>query len=583
MSSLIQWPTIYGSVYFLPGIIVVVLLLLLLLLMSSRRRSKAERAKLAPEPVLASEGPEPVEEEQMAPALEPAAHASYSPGVMTQPVAMVQPGGVVTQHVGLYAQPVAQPAVMAAQSSMAAPQMATQPSVAPSLTLVPPPTAAAPAMMAAPVTAAAVTMAPIATATVLEELPEPDPMFEPVKSGRRAKVKAARSTASLFVVGSVNTPSGTDPLSAAIQEILNGWGDLTPEDMKRLELFRPDRLSAALAAVQLSKSKSGDAKVRLIQMRQYGVDLERRAQATQAAEAAVAGATVAAATMPAGAMHTGGTPAGAPGQAAEEQPPLEQRSSIFTGSTNPASEQPAARGFYDAEPAKPFLWPQEETPAAQAPAVVEPEVTPPAAIADPDALWAEPRPLWEPDPEPAFEELPAPVFDEIEMGPAAKQGVPLDTSALTAALNTPMGMPIRETQASAVDPLEEAFAAASLQPETPQPVTPAHSKSPFDDELFWDDEPGTMSHLSLKVETAEQLMALPPTEQVDMTAFLPPTELAATFRATHDLELKKAVIDTLEHIGTPASLNALGNCFEDADADIQVYALAAADRLLGVA
>ncbi len=78
-------------------------------------------------------------------------------------------------------------------------------------------------------------------------------------------------------------------------------------------------------------------------------------------------------------------------------------------------------------------------------------------------------------------------------------------------------------------------------------------------------------------------MALPPTERVDMTAFLPPAELAATFRATHDMELKKAVIDTLEHIGTPASLNALGNCFEDADPDIQVYALAAADRLLGVA
>ena len=55
-----------------------------------------------------------------------------------------------------------------------------------------------------------------------------------------------------------------------------------------------------------------------------------------------------------------------------------------------------------------------------------------------------------------------------------------------------------------------------------------------------------------------------------MTAFLGPSELAATFRATEDPELKKAVIDTLEHIGSPASLNALGNCFEDADSDIQV-------------
>ena len=65
-------------------------------------------------------------------------------------------------------------------------------------------------------------------------------------------------------------------------------------------------------------------------------------------------------------------------------------------------------------------------------------------------------------------------------------------------------------------------------------------------------------------------------------AFIEPSELAATFRATKDLELKKAVIDTLEHIGSPASLNALGNCFEDGESEVQLYALAAADRLLGV-
>ena len=53
MSSFIEWPTIFGSTYFLPGIVIVVLLLTLLLLMSSRRRSKAERAHFAPEPVMA--------------------------------------------------------------------------------------------------------------------------------------------------------------------------------------------------------------------------------------------------------------------------------------------------------------------------------------------------------------------------------------------------------------------------------------------------------------------------------------------------------------------------------------------------
>ncbi len=217
---------------------------------------------------------------------------------------------------------------------------------------------------------------------------------------------------------------------------------------------------------------------------------------------------------------------------------------------------PGTRSFYDAEP----------------------EIKQATPMADPDALWAEPRPLWEPDPEPAFEEMPEPVFDEIEMEPVVNRGVHLDTSALTAALNMPMGMPVRDIPAPEADPLEEAFVPAPAQPEAP-----AFAKAPVDDDLFWDDEPEAMSRLSMKVETAEQLLALPPAERADMTAFLPPTELAATFRATHDMELKRAVIDTLEHIGTPASLNALGNCFEDADPDIQVYALAAADRLLGVA
>jgi hypothetical protein len=582
MSSFIQWPTIYGSVYFLPGIIVVVLLLLLLLLMSSRRRAKAERRRLAPEPALAFAGPA-VEEEPMAPASEAAAYPDYAPSGMAQPVATaMDQGGVVTQPVGFYSQPLAQQPMMGQQ-----PMMAAQPAVPPSLTLVPPPVPAAapaamavPAMMAAPVMAAAVTMAPAPAALEFDDPLEADSMLEPVKSGRRGKSKAARSTAPLSVVGPVSAPAGTDPLNVAIQEILNGWGELSPEDMKRLELFRPDRLNAALMGVQLTKSHSADAKVRLTQMRQYGIGLERRAQAmrtVEAATAATAAATVDVTSAPAAPMPNGASPAGSPGRPAFfDEPPIEQRSPIFTGYASP--EEPPTTDSIAAAQAPAPVAQEAPAPATRSFYDAEPEIKQAAPMADPDALWAEPRPLWEPDPEPAFEEMPEPVFDEIEMEPVVNRGVHLDTSALAAALNTPMGMPVRDIPATAADPLEEAFTAAPAQP-----AAPAFAKAPFDDDLFWDDEPEAMSRLSVKVETAEQLMALPPTERADMTAFLPPTELAATFRATHDMELKRAVIDTLEHIGTPASLNALGNCFEDADPDIQVYALAAADRLLGVA
>ena len=144
---------------------------------------------------------------------------------------------------------------------------------------------------------------------------------------------------------------------------------------------------------------------------------------------------------------------------------------------------------------------------------------------DPENLWAEPQPAWEPATEPS----------EIATEPA---------ELLTAAAGAAAG------------------AGDSL----------------------WDEPPAdALSRLSVKVETAEQLLALPREERIDMTAFLEPSELTATFRATKDPELKKAVIDTLEHIGSPASLTALGYCFDDPDGDVQRYALEAADRLLGVA
>lgn len=570
MSSLLEWPTIFGSVYFLPGVIVVVLLLLLLLLMSSRRRARAERARLSPEPAPAVEGPAVGGGTYQAPAL-PQTYSGYPAGMVAQPVAMpMQPTGVVTQPVGVVTQPT---------------MMTPQPAMASAVTMVSPPvTTFTPAMTAMP-TAGAMTApvgtASVATAAALDVLPEEEPIFDlgPASRRSRSKTKTTRSTARLSVVSTASAPAGTDPLNATIQEILDGWGELTPEDMKRLELFRADRLSEALTAVQLSKSKSNDAKVRLSQMRQYAAGLERRAQDIQMAQAATAAAALAAAT--AAAPQAGGAPDAGPSPATVVQPPFEQRSPIFAGYATPVvpavaaglsapvmpaappapstavpEATPASRSFYDAEPPKPA------------------EIDPPAAVADPASSWAEPRPVWEPDPEPELEEMPAPVFDEIEMEPAEVQ---LDTSGLGAALNEPMGMPMRETFPAEEESEDTFFAAAP-----PRIELPSYSGAPFDDDLFWDDEPAAVAPLSAKVETAEQLLALPPNERVDMAALLPPTELAAAFRATHDPELKKAVIDTLEHIGTPSSLNALGCCFEDADSDIQVYALAAADRLLGM-
>jgi hypothetical protein len=485
MSSFIQWPTIYGSAYFLPGIIVVVLLLTLMLLMSSRRRSRAERVRLAPDPLLEAE----------VPASFATAEAAMPAAVYASPAQMP---GIVTQPVTGASRPL---------------EMATQPAVAPALSLVPPPTGPAPVAAAALAAAAA----PAPTQSFSDQPTD----VKPAVSGRRSK-----ATRALSAVPPVATGMGNDPMNAAIEDILNGWGDLAHEDIKRLELFRPDRLSAALAGVQLSKSRTNETKLRLSQLRQYAGDLERRAHADRVAAAAAA-ADVAAATAAAAPLAiVPDVPIDAPVAAATILAPAD--------TPVPAPEPPTS-----ADPEGPGGL------TADATVEVSKDLSP---LEDPAAFWAAPRPLWEPDPGASFEEVPAPAYHEVEMDPVGEH----DGNG--------------HKSAAQIESL---------------PVT-KHSYTA--DDSFWEDEPvRALSRLSVKVETAEQLLALPTTERVDMTAFLPPAELVATFRATQDADLKKAVIDTLEHIGSPSSLNALGNCFEDADSGIQMYALAAADRLLGVA
>ncbi|MCX8033587.1 MAG: hypothetical protein N3B14_09460 [Thermoleophilia bacterium] len=81
--------------------------------------------------------------------------------------------------------------------------------------------------------------------------------------------------------------------------------------------------------------------------------------------------------------------------------------------------------------------------------------------------------------------------------------------------------------------------------------------------------------------TAESVLALPSSEQRKALALLDPKELARVFEMSTDIQLRKAVIDVLEQIGSPAHLELLQRCLDDPDPEIQLYALAAADRILG--
>ncbi|MBN1628532.1 MAG: hypothetical protein JW990_02095, partial [Thermoleophilia bacterium] len=69
----------------------------------------------------------------------------------------------------------------------------------------------------------------------------------------------------------------TDPLQTVMTSLLQGWGDLTTEDTNRLDVFKRERVIAAIAAVELPKDlKSNEhARTRLAQLRRYAAQLEQ--------------------------------------------------------------------------------------------------------------------------------------------------------------------------------------------------------------------------------------------------------------------------------------------------------------------
>ena len=128
---------------------------------------------------------------------------------------------------------VAPPAPVAQPSRMTQPMGQPKPVVQPLAMAQPTVTAAA---LAAPATVSVPLVAAVAVADPPVDTAAPLPDFEQVASVRISRSPCARRGP--FPVRRSRSPE------CGLLDILNGWGDLTPEDMKRLELFRPDRLSA---------------------------------------------------------------------------------------------------------------------------------------------------------------------------------------------------------------------------------------------------------------------------------------------------------------------------------------------------
>jgi hypothetical protein len=430
---------------------------------------------------------------------------------------------------------------------------------------------------------------------------------------------------------------GSDPLQAIILELLSGWGDLTQEDTNRLGVFRPDRVMAAVASADVPKELRGNehARARLSQLRRWASGLEhyaaRGAQPVSAvlpeyaainavppsmaappapsffAPAAPAMAAVPvvaaplAAIVPSVAAQAPVAPAAAPQPQPQMQPPLQQPTGYLNATpTNQQAQafQPAQAPVASAPPA-PIGIPPAPTPESvpQTAPYAEPKPTPEPALAAPApavgigpgplrtdmveanrsteaaiaaaaaAFWARPELGGTlPDATPLEPQTP-PLAPPMPQTPSTQDSVPVQTAP-----QAPASFPIGQELPTLVVPTP-VVAAPSVAPL--EMVTQHSSVGARDSDTFLEDLGVS------RVSTAESLLALPPAEQPGLLAFLKPSELARVLQATGDSELKKAVIDTLESVGSPSALDIIYRCLDDPDPQVQAKALEAADRLLG--
>ncbi len=79
----------------------------------------------------------------------------------------------------------------------------------------------------------------------------------------------------------------------------------------------------------------------------------------------------------------------------------------------------------------------------------------------------------------------------------------------------------------------------------------------------------------------EESQAPSPVRGADDLSSMSPREIGDALALSDEIDFKKAAIDALEQVGTPEALSQLQHCLEDPDPEVQVYALSAAERLLG--
>lgn len=380
--------------------------------------------------------------------------------------------------------------------------------------------------------------------------------------------------------------AGDEHVHSVVAGLLQGRGDLTAAELRRIELLRPEKVLVALAEIESTLSGRGKEaqRARLVKLQQYAELLSPGAGAEASppeAEATVEHdeyVGVADATYDASSLW-GGAAAEHVDTAADATDALVGESrveAVFEG--EPAPDLPVAEPIEDAR----APWDEESATIPdeehEAPAMSPgwsregsadwlPGAIPAPPNAPTDAGWT---PNTGPEPEP--------------WNPMAPPGATTPEPVIGEAVWTEPEAGNETFHDEREGAEEEAWIDAPADLEEAVPVTPSVEPEDATQTAVTHAEPATvpsLETLDLHLETAEDVLSLEVSEREDALAFLQPLELGRLFAATQDTRLKFSIIDILGREQDTDSIEVLQACLDDPDPEVQLYALKAAERILG--
>src|SRR5660397_234778 len=275
-------------------------------------------------------------------------------------------------------------------------------------------------------------------------------------------------------------PMGEDPVEAMVGALMEGQGELTGEESKRVRLYNPERVVAVVLAMSegVSGSNKEIMRARLSRIRELAES--QQVEMSSPAEAEVVGETTRASEPP------------LEDSVEEQQTSLPQEDSL---------ELDEELSFVEAEDVQ--------------------------SVAD----------------------------DFSESGEDDEEQESLDMEEEPEILEMEMEVP------EVVEDLE-------VEEEVDFPEESAEEESAVSD------------HLDLAISTAQDVFDLPEGERVDALSFLEEEQLLEVIRLDEGGILCLAAVDMLGEMGTPQALEALEECLESANEQVQVHSVEAVERIL---